>query len=81
METDPYLTPTKDEVATLRFHISQWDELDAWPKSVSVAIVRGHRTAKEIAAHLGVSDEQLDTALRQLIGNGVVCDNGNLLLK
>jgi hypothetical protein len=48
MSRDPYLTPTDDEAATLRLHLAGWDELDAWPRSVSIAILRGSRTGDEL---------------------------------
>jgi predicted transcriptional regulator len=72
MVDDPYLPPTKEEAATLRLHLADWDGLDAWPKSVSVAILRGHDTVDGIAEELGVSREQAQHALGQLTSRGLL---------
>jgi hypothetical protein len=72
MGDDPYLTPTEDEAATLRLHLADWDSLDAWPKSVSVAILRGHATVDGIVDALGVSPGQVRHALRQLTARGLL---------
>ncbi len=72
MTDDPYLTPTSDEAATLRLHITGWDELDPWPQSVCISILRGRHTVAQIVDDLGVTPEQFEHALRPLLGRGIV---------
>ena len=74
MSHAPYLTPTGDEAASLRLHLAGWDDLDAWPRSVSVAILRGFQTVDEIIAALGVTNKEVDHGLRQLLGRGLLYD-------
>lgn len=74
MVDGPYLTPTENEAATLRLHLVAWDDLDAWPKSVSVAILRGYQTVDGIAGALGVTHEQVKHALGQLTVRGLLFD-------
>lgn len=77
MADSPYLTPTEGEAATLRLHLDAWDDLDPWPKSVSVAILRGIQTAEGIAASLGVTREQADHALGRLRAQGLLFEGAS----
>jgi hypothetical protein len=83
MSDGPYLTPTEDEAATLRPHLDGWDALDPWPRSVSIAILRGRRTVDELADALGVTARQPERALRPLRARGPLHDgaSGRFLLR
>jgi hypothetical protein len=72
MVDDQYLTPTEDEAATLRLHLADWDDVDPWPMSVAVAILRGHQTVDGIVDALGVTREQVRHALSQLRARGLL---------
>jgi hypothetical protein len=76
MSDDPFLTATDAEAASLRLHLAGWDELDAWPRSVSVAILRGVQTVEEIADALGVSEEEVEHGVLQLLDRGLLYDGG-----
>lgn len=76
----PSLSPAPQEVASLRLHVTDWDECDAWQQSVCVAILRGDRTIDTIMAHLGATREQVWAAARPLLGNGLLYDGSQDLL-
>lgn len=74
MSRDPYLIPTDAEAASLRLHLAGWDELDPWPRSVSIAILRGLQTVGQIAAALGVTEKEVETGVRRLMSRGLLYD-------
>lgn len=77
MSHDSYLTPTRDEAASLRLHLAGWDDLDAWPRSVSVAIHRGAHSMDELVAVLHATDAEVEHGLRPLLGRGLLYDGGS----
>jgi hypothetical protein len=74
MSDTPYLTPTDDEADRLRLHLTRWDDLDAWPKSVSVAILRGSQAVEQLVEALGVTPKQVRYGARQLQHCGLLYD-------
>ncbi len=72
--------PTASELATLALHITAWGSRSRVQQAICLAILRGHRYVPDIARYLRLGKPEIESALEDLIGEGLLWDVHKLLL-
>jgi hypothetical protein len=72
--------PTPAELDTLAFHITRWHSRSPEEQAVCVAVLRGYCYVQAISAYVNMPVPKIETLLGELLGHGLLRDNGRLLL-
>lgn len=77
--TGAFPDPTAAELTTLTFHITEWGSRTRMQQALCLAILRGYCHVPEIARYLHLGRHEVESALADLIGNGLLWDNQKLM--
>jgi hypothetical protein len=72
--------PTPAELDTLAFHITRWHSRSPEEQVVCLAVLRGYCYVQGISAYVGIPALKIELLLGELLGHGLLRDNGRLLL-
>jgi hypothetical protein len=71
---------TPAELDTLAFHITRWHSRSPEEQAVCLAVLRGHCYVQDISDYVGMPTLKIEMLLGELLGHGLLRDNGRLLL-
>lgn len=81
MPTGAWPEPTPSELATLTFHVTAWGDRSRLQQSVCLAVLRGHRRVPAIARYLRVGQRDVNAALADLVGSGLLWNGPELMFR